>query len=64
MEEFFGRLPTTAQGNELPAEAKINQIAQAIDQYQKEIETLRRQIRPTTPPKVKEQRKKEATIQL
>jgi hypothetical protein len=64
VEEVFGKLPTTAQGNELPATEKIDQIAQAIDQYQKEIETLRGQIRPTTPPAVKEQRKQEATIQL
>ena len=57
LEEIFGKLPTTMQGNELPAAEKIDQIAQAIDQYQKEIETLRRKIRPTTPPTVKEQQK-------
>jgi archaellum component FlaC len=64
VEEMFGKLPTTAQGNELPAIEKINQIAQAIDQYQKDIETLSGQVRPTTPPAVKEQRKQEATMQL
>jgi hypothetical protein len=41
VEEVFGKLPTTSQGNELPAVEKIDQIAQAIDQYQKEIKTLR-----------------------
>jgi len=64
VEEIFGKLPATTQGNELLAAEKIDQIVQAIDQYQKEIETLRGQIRPTTPPAVKEQRKQEATIQL
>jgi DNA anti-recombination protein RmuC len=64
VEDIFGKLPTTAQGSELPAAEKIDQIAQAIDQYQKEIETLRGQIRPTTPPTVKVQRKQEATVQL
>jgi hypothetical protein len=42
VEFFLGKLPTTAQGNDLPAAEKINQIAQEIDQYQKEIETLHR----------------------
>jgi hypothetical protein len=64
VEEFFGKLPTTVQGNEPPVAEKIDQIAQAIDQYQKEIETLRRQIRPTTPPSVKEKMKKEEAMQL
>jgi hypothetical protein len=31
VEEIFGKLPTIAQGNELPATEKIDQIAQAID---------------------------------
>jgi hypothetical protein len=64
VEEFFVKLPTIAQGNELPAAENIDQIAQAIDQYQKEIKTLHGQIRPTTPPAMKEQRKQEATMQL
>jgi hypothetical protein len=41
VEEVFGKIPTTMQGNELPAIEKINQIVQTIDQYQKDIETLR-----------------------
>jgi hypothetical protein len=65
VEEVFGELPTTDQRrNELPATENIDHMAQAIDQYQKEIETLCGQIRPTTPPPVKDKRKKEATIQL
>jgi hypothetical protein len=52
------------QGNELPVAGKIDHIAQAIDQYQKEIENLHEQFTPTTPPAVKEQRKHEATTQL
>jgi hypothetical protein len=64
VEDIFGKLPTTAQGSELPATEKIDQIVQAIDQYQKEIKTLCGQIRPTTPPAVKVQRKQEATVQL
>jgi hypothetical protein len=61
---MFEKLPSTTQGNELPVERKIDQIVQAIDQYQKEIENLREQLTPTTPPTVKEQRKQEATVQL
>jgi hypothetical protein len=61
---IFEKLPSTAQGNELPVAGKIDQIAQAIDQYQKEIENLREQLTPTTPLAVKEQRKQEATMQL
>jgi hypothetical protein len=64
VEDIFGKLPTIAQGSELPMAKKIDHIAQAIDQYQKEIKTLHGQIRPTTPPAVKEQRKQEATVQL
>jgi hypothetical protein len=41
VEDIFGKLPTTAQGSELPMAEQINQIVHAIDQYQKEIETLR-----------------------
>jgi uncharacterized protein YlzI (FlbEa/FlbD family) len=37
---IFEKLPNTAQGNELPVAEKIDQIVQAIDQYQKEIENL------------------------
>jgi FtsZ-binding cell division protein ZapB len=51
--EIFGKLPSTAQGNELPAAEKIDQIAQAIARYQKEIEDLREQLTPTTPPSSK-----------
>jgi peptidoglycan hydrolase CwlO-like protein len=41
VEDIFGKLPTTAQGSELSMEKQINRIVHAIDQYQKEIETLR-----------------------
>jgi polyhydroxyalkanoate synthesis regulator protein len=61
---IFEKLPSTMQGNELPVAGNIDQIAQAIDQYQKEIENLREQLTPTTPPEVKEQRKQEETTQL
>jgi hypothetical protein len=54
---IFEKLPSTAQGNELPVVEKIGQIAQKIDLYQKEIENLRKQLTPTTPSAVKEQRK-------
>jgi hypothetical protein len=64
VEDIFRKLPTTVQGSELPAVEKIDRIVHAIDQYQKEIETLHGQIRPTNPPAVKEQRKQEATVQL
>jgi polyhydroxyalkanoate synthesis regulator protein len=37
---------------------------QTIDQYRQEIEHLREQLIPTTPPEVKEQRKQEAAAQI
>jgi hypothetical protein len=58
---IFEKLPSTAQGNELLVVGKIDQIAQEIDQYQKEIENLCEQLTTTTPLEVKEQRKQEAT---
>jgi hypothetical protein len=39
---------------------KIDHIVQTIDQYRQEIEKLGEQLVPTTPPEVKEQRKKES----
>jgi hypothetical protein len=62
--EIFGKLPNTMEGNELPATEKIDQIAQAIVQYQKEIGDLREQLTPTTPPAVKEQRRQATTMQI
>jgi hypothetical protein len=38
----FEKLPSTAQWNELLVAGKIDQIAQEIDQYQKEIKNLRK----------------------
>jgi conjugal transfer/entry exclusion protein len=46
----FEKPPSTLQGNELLVARKIDQIAQAIDQYQKEIENLREQLKPTVVP--------------
>ena len=54
----------TTQRAELTATETIDQIAQRIDQYQQEIENLREQLTPTTPPKVREQRKQEAIEQI
>jgi cob(I)alamin adenosyltransferase len=44
------------RGNHTTAE-NIDWIVQEIDQYQKEIENIREQLTPTTPPAVKEKRK-------
>jgi hypothetical protein len=33
VEDIFGKLPTTTQGSELLVAEKIDQIAQAVDQY-------------------------------
>jgi chromosome segregation ATPase len=60
----YEKIPQAAQSEEITAAENIDRIAQAIDQYQKEIENLREQLIPTTPPAVKEQRKQEATTQL
>ena len=45
--------------DEITTVEKIDQIAQAIDQYQKEIENLWEHLTPATPPAVKEKRKQE-----
>jgi peptidoglycan hydrolase CwlO-like protein len=50
----YEKIPKIAQSDELTATEKINQIAQAINQYQKEIKNLCENITPTTPPVVKE----------
>jgi hypothetical protein len=60
----YEKIPKAAQGEEIIAAEQIDQIAQKIDQYQKEIENLREHLTPTTPPTVKEQRKQEAVAQL
>jgi C4-dicarboxylate-specific signal transduction histidine kinase len=62
--EIFGKLPTTAQGNEVPATENIDQIVQAIAQYQKEIEDLQEQLTPMTPLAVKEQRRQVETTKI
>jgi archaellum component FlaC len=60
----YEKIPQAAQRDEITAAEKIDQIAQEIDQYHKEIENLREHLIPTTPPVVKEQRKEEAMTQL
>jgi hypothetical protein len=57
----YEKIPQAAQSEEFATTKKIDRIAQEIDQYQKEIENLREQLTPTTPPTIKEQRKQEAT---
>ena len=60
----YEKIPQATQRDEITAAKKIDRIAQEIDQYQKEIENIQEHLTPTTPPVVKEQRKKEATMQL
>jgi hypothetical protein len=62
--EIFGKVPSTAQGNELPVAENIDQITQAISRYQKEIKDLREQLTLTTPSLVKEQMRHVATTQI
>jgi FtsZ-binding cell division protein ZapB len=52
------------QATERSAEEKINLIVQTIDQYRKEIEELKENLNPMTPPEVREQRKAEVALQL
>jgi hypothetical protein len=60
----YEKITQTAQGEEITGLEKIDQIVQAIDQYQKEIDNLLEEITPTTAPVVKEKRKKEVVEQL
>jgi hypothetical protein len=60
----YENIPQAAQREDITIAEKIDQIAQAIDQYHKETKNIREQLTLTTPPAVKEQRKKEATMQI
>jgi pantothenate kinase len=60
----YEKIPKTTQTDELTTTENIDQIAQAINQYQKEIENLCEKLTPTTPPAVKEKRKKEEVEKL
>jgi hypothetical protein len=60
----YEKTPNIVQRDELIAVEKIDQIAQEIDQYQKEIENLREHLTPTTPPEVREKWKQEAIEKL
>ena len=53
----YENIPNTTHRDELTAIENIDQIAQMIDQYQKEIENICDYLTPTTPPIVKEHRK-------
>jgi hypothetical protein len=55
------RIPKSAQTTKPATMQKIDQIVQTINQYRQEIENLHEKIIPTTPSKVKEKMKKEAT---
>jgi hypothetical protein len=55
----YEKIPKTAQTTELTVTEKIDQIVQTIDQYQQEIKNLHKELTPTTPPEVRDQRKKE-----
>jgi hypothetical protein len=53
----YEMVPHATQNEEVATMENIDRIAQAIDQYNKEIENLQEHLTPTTPPTVKEQRK-------
>jgi hypothetical protein len=61
---IYEKIPQATQRDEITSAKNIDQIVQAIDQYQKEIDNLWETLTPTTPPTVKEQRKQEETMQL
>ena len=52
----YERIPNNMQIAEPNTVQKIDHIVQTIDQYRQEIENLRKQLIPTTPREVKEQR--------
>jgi hypothetical protein len=58
----YNCIPNNAQATERSAKEKIIVVTQTIDQYKHEIEELKERITPTTPPDIREQRKKEATL--
>jgi Mg2+ and Co2+ transporter CorA len=60
----YENIPQAAQRDEITTIENIDQIAQEIDQYQKEIENLWDHLTSTTPPEVKEKRKQEEMTQI
>jgi hypothetical protein len=62
--EAYEQSPESMPTTELTTTQNIDQIVQTLDQYKQEIENLQEQLIPTTPPEVREKRKKEATGQM
>jgi hypothetical protein len=60
----YDKIPKSTQKIELTTMQEIDQIVQTINQYRQEIESLSEHLIPTTPPKVKEQRKQQAATQM
>jgi predicted nucleic acid-binding Zn-ribbon protein len=60
----YNRIPDNVQAEKKSAEEKLNLIAQTINKYRKEIEEIKEKLNPTTPLKVREQRKQEVSFQI
>jgi len=60
----YNRIPDNVQAKKKSAEEKLNLIAQTINKYRKEIEEIKEKLNPTTPLKVREQRKQEVSFQI
>jgi hypothetical protein len=60
----YNHIPDNAQAENTSAEEKLKLISQTIEHYRQDIEELKENMTPTTPPEVREKRKQEASLQL
>jgi hypothetical protein len=61
LKKYLKPFLTSAQGENIPIEGKIEKIAQAMETYRSHITELTELLPPSTPPEVRTQREQEAT---
>jgi DNA repair exonuclease SbcCD ATPase subunit len=64
LKEVFTRIPDNAQEATSNAEEHIQIIVQMLEDYKKEIEDLKENLTPTTPPEVTAEREQHASLQV
>jgi predicted nucleic acid-binding Zn-ribbon protein len=64
LKEVFTRIPDNMQETMNNAEEQIQIIAQTLEDYKKDIEELKENLTPTTPPKVTDEREQQTTLQV
>jgi hypothetical protein len=64
LKEVFTRIPDRAQVVMRNAKEQIQIIAQTLEDYKKEIEELKENLIPNTPPKVTAEREQQVSLQV